>query len=1017
MKKKILLIIVMFMFITNVNALTFNVNITNIEEEGTGTLGTIKSIDQTNKTLDVLFEDIGAEVSFNVTVTNTGDRAGTLREISFVPENDKIEYTSNLPENGLAINGNDTNTVTITGRVLEGATNGTSSSQIKLSYRYDEGSCPEGEILSEDESMCLCPEGTERNENGICVEPEKEITCEKDEIYNETKKICEKKESVPSNPKTLDNIILITLLFIVSGLGIYAVMFKRLNTNKKKITVGIITGIITLGASFTVLAGVFGLDNLLSAIVNPITKSKELTLTVNEEIDLIETWDGECSLQVSELTPSNIFQGGTGTESDPYQIKTAEQLSCLAKSVNEGTSYEGQYIKQIKDIKLNDKLNENIAAETTNGLHKWIPAGYKYWDNDIDDDAIKTFAGQYDGDNHVISGLYLTNDTLPSIYAFKGLFGHATNATFKNIKLSDVYMDTRGNTGALLGFGYKDLTINNITTYGNGVFNGWEGSGVISNYDGEDVGSLRIENTTNNIKLTCGGSCSGILHRAGYVLDTTTPTVTFNNNTNNGEIKFTNSPSGAAGLFGYINTGGYIVGANNVNNGNIVGTTTSGGNVAGIIGYTYARKAVLSNSHNTKNITGFGRLGESGMLYGKLNLDEASVVTDNYNSGNFIADPNKRGDDYNYYFGGIVGYAKNTTITNSFNTGKLDANIAISHMAGIVGQGDSVTIQNCYNTGAITGRGYMAGIIGYSYSATINQCYNTGKITSMLLQGGIVGYGSGEVNVSYSYNTGEIVNNGAGNAAGICGQYCNSVTNCYNRGNITSTYQPTYIAGITGTETSTVENVYNSGKIEYTNAERYGNSGYLAGITANGGNVTNAYNYGDVTFHTITMLDAYEPNPHADGIATYASVTNSVNKGKITIKVDEPLGSQTLIQINGISYNSSTNSFNAGQIEIDDSDLVVKIANDGLNHRIQKGQITADQSSGTGNKWNTDSNGYAIGCMTLANPNSNCTLANSISIGEYTTEATPDVLSIINGNNAFEILEGDTLPTLKIFNQ
>ena len=81
MKKKILLILLMFMFMTNVNALTFNVNITNIEEEGTGTLGSIEKIDLENKELDVLFQDIGDEVSFSITVTNTGDRAGTLRNI------------------------------------------------------------------------------------------------------------------------------------------------------------------------------------------------------------------------------------------------------------------------------------------------------------------------------------------------------------------------------------------------------------------------------------------------------------------------------------------------------------------------------------------------------------------------------------------------------------------------------------------------------------------------------------------------------------------------------------------------------------------------------------------------------------------------------------------------------------------------------------------------------------------------------------------------------------------------
>ena len=39
MKKKILLFILMFAFMTNVSALTFNVDVTNIEDEGNGTLG------------------------------------------------------------------------------------------------------------------------------------------------------------------------------------------------------------------------------------------------------------------------------------------------------------------------------------------------------------------------------------------------------------------------------------------------------------------------------------------------------------------------------------------------------------------------------------------------------------------------------------------------------------------------------------------------------------------------------------------------------------------------------------------------------------------------------------------------------------------------------------------------------------------------------------------------------------------------------------------------------------------
>ena len=128
-------------------------------------------------------------------------------------------------------------------------------------------------------------------------------------------------------------------------------MFKRLKTNKKRVTAGVITGVATLGLSFTVLASIFGIDNLLGAIINPITKSKEITIKVNEEIELIETWDGTCELEAAALTPENIFEGGSGTEEDPYQIKTAEQLGCFAKSINNGTLYQGQYVKQTKNIK------------------------------------------------------------------------------------------------------------------------------------------------------------------------------------------------------------------------------------------------------------------------------------------------------------------------------------------------------------------------------------------------------------------------------------------------------------------------------------------------------------------------------------------------------------------------------------------------------------------------------------------------------------------------------------------
>ena len=294
MKKKLLLIIVMFLFITNVNALTFNVGISNIEDKGNNnTHGSIESIDLENKTINTLFKAVDDEVNFEITVTNSGDRVGTLKEITIVTTNDKIEYSSSLPEGGLAIDGNGTNKITINAKLKDGAVNGTNTATLKFKYDYSEGSCPDGETLSDDETKCLCPEGKERNTQGVCVVPEKKIECADDEVYNEETKTCEKKvvptptPVIPENPKTLDNIVLITLLFILSGLGIYAILFKKLKTSKQRKIVGTVIVGVTIVSALTVLTSVFGTDKLLGAVINPVSKSTEVTLTINEEIDLL----------------------------------------------------------------------------------------------------------------------------------------------------------------------------------------------------------------------------------------------------------------------------------------------------------------------------------------------------------------------------------------------------------------------------------------------------------------------------------------------------------------------------------------------------------------------------------------------------------------------------------------------------------------------------------------------------------------------------------------------------------
>ena len=83
------------------------------------------------------------------------------------------------------------------------------------------------------------------------------------------------------------------------------------------------------------------------------------------------------------------FAGGTGTKDDPYQIATAGQLAKLAEEVNSGVvgkTHSGEYFKLTAPIDLSGK--------------RWVPIGYG-------NQSSKSFSGYFDGNNQVITGLYV----------------------------------------------------------------------------------------------------------------------------------------------------------------------------------------------------------------------------------------------------------------------------------------------------------------------------------------------------------------------------------------------------------------------------------------------------------------------------------------------------------------------------------------------------------------------------------------------------------------------------------
>ena len=125
-------------------------------------------------------------------------------------------------------------------------------------------------------------------------------------------------------------------------------------------------------------------------------------------------WDGSIA---------TAFAGGTGTESDPYQIANGAQLAYLASSVNSGETYE----------KKNFVLTANIDL---NGL-PWTPIANSFSDALFEGTDYRIFAGNFDGKGYTIFNISIGTENAPLESDVFGLFG-ATGGKLSNLNLDGV---------------------------------------------------------------------------------------------------------------------------------------------------------------------------------------------------------------------------------------------------------------------------------------------------------------------------------------------------------------------------------------------------------------------------------------------------------------------------------------------------------------------------------------------------------------------------------------------------
>ena len=95
------------------------------------------------------------------------------------------------------------------------------------------------------------------------------------------------------------------------------------------------------------------------------------------------------------------YAGGQGTQEDPYQIATGEQLALLVQT--DATATAGKYYVLTEDIRLNDTSAEDWKQSAT----PWVQS-------DV------SFRGQLDGQGHVVEGLFIDADVTTTTRA--GLF-------------------------------------------------------------------------------------------------------------------------------------------------------------------------------------------------------------------------------------------------------------------------------------------------------------------------------------------------------------------------------------------------------------------------------------------------------------------------------------------------------------------------------------------------------------------------------------------------------------------
>jgi len=239
------------------------------------------------------------------------------------------------------------------------------------------------------------------------------------------------------------------------------------------------------------------------------------------------------------LTPSAAWDGaereqpgGSGTQTDPYQIGSGAELAWLANAVNNASSGTKFYVVLTDDIDL--------------GNQPWTPIGkFGYGSSD------RSFSGSFRGNGHTVKGLNVSAE-------YAGLFGSINDAEITGVVVQGTVVSTNTNNGDAGGIVGRAIgTTNKIINCGNeaAVSGGCNVGGILGNNQAYNT-KITVLNCYNMGHISASDRAGGIVGRCGG------SSLSVTNCYNTGEITSNNYAAGviAGSNFGWTVSNCYNTG-------------------------------------------------------------------------------------------------------------------------------------------------------------------------------------------------------------------------------------------------------------------------------------------------------------------------------------------------------------------------------------------------------------------------------------------------------------------------